>query len=277
MSDDVDLRVISLGAGVQSSTLALMSAAGEIEGQIDFAIFSDTMAEPAVVYAWLEWLEAQLPFPVVRVSQGNLETEQLYLRKHQTKPGHYARALIPAFVRAPDGGRGLLGRRCTRDFKVNPLQRELKLRLGGRKRGTRHSESWLGITTDEAHRMKPSQDSVAVNRWPLIDLGMSRQDCLDWMKDNGFPRPPRSSCYFCPFHSDAEWKRIRNEEPEEFLRAQEFETALQRINLATTVEGAKLLGTPFLHSSCVPLAEASFDGDGQLNLFGNECEGMCGV
>lgn len=68
-------RILSLGAGVQSSTLALMAAHGEIE-RPDCAIFADTQAEPESVYRWLDWLETQLPFPVLRVTKG----EMMFLR-----------------------------------------------------------------------------------------------------------------------------------------------------------------------------------------------------
>ena len=67
----VRLRVLSLGVGVQSSTLALLAARGEVGPMPDCAIFADTGAEPRKVYTWLDWLETQLPFPVHRVSRGN--------------------------------------------------------------------------------------------------------------------------------------------------------------------------------------------------------------
>lgn len=70
------LRVLSLGAGVQSSTLALMMTRGEVEPAA-CAIFSDTQWEPRAVYTWLDWLERQLSFPVHRVSQGNLRSAVL--------------------------------------------------------------------------------------------------------------------------------------------------------------------------------------------------------
>lgn len=63
-------HIISLGAGVQSSTLALMAVHGEITPMPDAAIFADTQAEPQSVYKWLDWLEMQLPFPVHRVTKG---------------------------------------------------------------------------------------------------------------------------------------------------------------------------------------------------------------
>lgn len=43
------LNIISLGAGVQSTTMALMAAHGEIEPMPDCAIFADTKVEPAAV------------------------------------------------------------------------------------------------------------------------------------------------------------------------------------------------------------------------------------
>ena len=70
------LRILSLGAGVQSSTLALMIQRGEIP-MVDAAIFADTMGEPKLVYEWLDWLEKQLSFPVYRVNKGNLREDMI--------------------------------------------------------------------------------------------------------------------------------------------------------------------------------------------------------
>ncbi len=66
---NADLRVLSLGAGVQSTTLALMAAHGEIGPMPDCAIFADTGWEPAAVYEHLDWLASGnvLPFPIHRV------------------------------------------------------------------------------------------------------------------------------------------------------------------------------------------------------------------
>lgn len=64
------LVVLSLGAGVQSSVMALMAAKGQITPMPDYAIFADTQAEPDHLYFWLDWLEKQLPFPVIRVTRG---------------------------------------------------------------------------------------------------------------------------------------------------------------------------------------------------------------
>jgi hypothetical protein len=80
----------------------------------------------------------------------------------------------------------------------------------------------MGISTDEAHRMKDSRKPWIQNVYPLIDKGISREDCQEWLKRNSFPPAPRSSCTFCPFHSDQEWMRLRAEEPKEFAGAVEW-------------------------------------------------------
>jgi 3'-phosphoadenosine 5'-phosphosulfate sulfotransferase (PAPS reductase)/FAD synthetase len=66
------IHLISLGGGVQSSTMALMAAHGEISPMPKAAIFADTQAEPKSVYTWLDWLKPQLPFPVEALAQGQL-------------------------------------------------------------------------------------------------------------------------------------------------------------------------------------------------------------
>lgn len=64
---------------------------------------------------------------------------------------------------------------------------------------------WIGISLDEAIRMKPSGEAWQINRWPLIEKRMTRQDCLTWLRHHECPIQPKSSCIGCPFHSDAMW------------------------------------------------------------------------
>ena len=273
---------LSLGAGVQSSTLALMAARGEVTPTPTAAIFADTQAEPASVYKWLDWLEAEIarspfPFPVVRITKGSLTTESLRLRTRVRSVGKpWSKSLIPAYIKNPNGSKGIMGRSCTYDYKVMALIREQR-RRAGIKRGQKQVTvtSWIGISFDEIQRMKPSRVVWVQHRWPLIELEMNRADCLAWMQAKGYPRPPRSACVYCPFHSDHEWKRLKNEEPEEFARAIKFEVDLQATKAAT----ANMRGVPFLHSSLQPLSAVNFDSvdPRQSDFFGNDCEGLCGV
>jgi hypothetical protein len=268
-------NVLNLGAGVQSSTLALMAAAGEIGPMPDFAIFADTQAEPISVYKWLDWLETQLPFPVHRVTRGNMTEAMMTFRT--AKDGRvWTKSMIPAFMQAPDGSIGLLGRSCTAEYKITPILQNLR-KLCGIKRGEKNLQitQWIGISYDEIQRMKPSRDKWTQHRWPLIEREMRRHDCIAWLKQNGFPEPPRSACSYCPFHNNTEWRKLKYNEPEAFAEAVRVEKELQR-----TKKAAADRSVPWLHRSCIPLEEVDLSTEedaGQLDMFGNECEGLCGV
>lgn len=271
------IHIISLGAGVQSSTMALMAAHGEITPMPTAAVFADTQAEPESVYRWLDWLETKLPFPVHRVSKGSLTDAALRVRQRKDGTGGHTRNLIPAHMLNPNGTKGFMGRSCTGDFKVRALD-DAARKLGGVKRGEASVRvvQWIGISLDEAHRMKPSRLRWCVHRWPLIDASMKRHDCLRWMEKKGYPKPPRSACIYCPFHSDVEWRRLRDEEPKEFARAVQFERELQSVSR----QNVRLKGVPFLHASLKPLDRVDLSTDierGQGEMFGNDCTGLCGV
>jgi hypothetical protein len=280
---ETDFTFLSLGAGVQSSTIALMAKHGEITPMPDAAIFADTQAEPASVYKWLDWLEPQLPFPVIRVTRGDMTQDSFLIKQRKDGTGCWSKNLIPAFIQNKDGTRGIMGRQCTYSYKVEQLERAARLH-GKVKRGQKNVTvtQWIGISWDEIQRIKPSRVAWSQHRWPLVELRMGRRDCLKWMESHGYPKPPRSACVYCPFHSDNEWRRLRDQEPEEFQRAIRFEKDLQEVKAKTE----RMRGIPFLHPSCVPLDQVDLSTDierGQLSLwldeqsFGNECEGMCGV
>lgn len=269
------IHMISLGGGRQSSRIALGAARGEIAPMPVAAIFADTQAEPASVYKWLDWLEKQLPFPVHRVTQGSLSEDALTMRKRKDGNGQWSPSGVPHFSINPDGSFGQGNRQCTSDFKLAPLMREQRRIL--KERGAKQAVCWIGISLDEAYRMKPSRVKYVTHRWPLIEMRETAADCLKWFVDRGLPKPPRSACVFCPYHSDKEWRRLRDEEPEEFAKAVQFERDYTEIKAQQKpVSGA----IPFLHAKRIPLDQVDFSTEeerGQLNMFNNECEGMCGV
>lgn len=263
------MRILSLGAGVQSSTLALMIAAGEIE-PVEAAVFADTGWEPKKVYEWLTWLEKQLPYPVYRVSNGNIREDIL---NSSYKGGRFASA--PFHLRMPDGRLGMAKRQCTADYKIKPLQKKIRELVGlkprQRSKGVM-AEVLVGISLDEAIRMKPSRVPYIKHSWPLIDLRKTRSDCLSWMKNKNYPLPAKSSCIGCPFHNDDEWRNIKAD-PESWKDAIEIDKIV-RMPLKN------LVGERYLHRSCLPLDQVDLSTAserGQGDLWGNECEGMCGV
>ncbi len=54
IEQNYDLKVLSLGAGVQSSVMLLMADRGLLGDKPDVAIFADTQWEPKEVYEHLE-------------------------------------------------------------------------------------------------------------------------------------------------------------------------------------------------------------------------------
>ena len=198
-----------------------------------------------------------------------------------TKNGRkYSKTDIPLYTRNNNGSKGrITNRGCTADFKIKPIMKAARLLSNVKRKGKNpkiHVMQWIGISVDEIYRMKPSRDWWAQSVWPLVDMRMNRHDCKQWMRRNGYPEPPRSSCVYCPFHNNAEWRRLKEEEPEDFAKAVRFERELQAIKASSSNFKTK----PFLHKSLLPLDQVDFrtaEDRGQLNLFMNECAGMCGV
>lgn len=263
------LRVLSLGAGVQSTTIALMMARGDLLAP-DCAIFADTGWEPDATYKHLAWLETQLPFPVRRVRAGNLRDDIETGISRRT--GRIA--AVPWHLKNPDGSAGMGRRQCTSHYKLEPITKELRILLGVGprspiKRGS--VEMLIGISIDEAARMKPAKQRFITSRWPLIDLLMSRRDCLRWLADRQYTEPPKSACIGCPFHHDATWLKMKRESPAEFAQAVDLDAKIRNGGSSRGIRGQQ-----FMHRSLKPLGEVEFKGEGP-DLFNMECEGMCGV
>ena len=259
------LRVLSLGAGVQSTTIALMAARGEIPAP-DCAIFADTGDEPQAVYEHLAWLRSAgvLPFPVhITKCSRTLKTA--------LTAGDEDGARIPWHV----GAGGMGGRNCTRNWKIRPIRRKIRELLGVGPRGyvaPGSVESWVGISIDEIERVKPSGCRFIHNRHILIEARMNRQSCYKWLEERQYRIPPKSRCKYCPFQGNEGWRGLR-ERPDEWRETVELDGWLRQ-----PAQIARFHGEVFLHASRVPLAQADLTAKiAEADLFGHECEGMCGV
>lgn len=264
------LRALSLGAGVQSTTLLLMSLRGEVE-PFDVAVFADTQSEPAEVYAHLAKLSDEAErhgLEVVKVTAGSLTAGLL-------DPAVRSGIQIPAFMEHDGERYGMLRRQCTEKFKSRPVYKWLN-----RWREGRPVTLAMGISWDELQRMKPAKRKWITNEYPLIDRRMDRAACHRWMAEAGWTAP-RSACVYCPFHSNAEWRRLRDEHPEEFAEAVRVDARMREVHAERVASGATTLtGVPFVHRSLLPLDEVDLrtvEERGQGSLFDAECEGFCGV
>lgn len=181
------------------------------------------------------------------------ETETLYQQLTRTDSRSIG---IP--VRMYNGAPG--NRSCTADFKIKVVDRWLR-EHGGKAHG---AQVGIGISLDEFQRMKPNLDPATrdwkENKFPLIDLRMSRQDCINVIEKSGLPVPPKSSCYFCPFHSLTKWQEMRINEPDLFQKSCELETMMN--------ERRAVLGKDkvWFSGKLKPLEKATTDLE-QKNLF----------
>ena len=268
------LRVLSLGAGVQSTTLLHMMIAGEIE-MADAVIFADTGWEPQAVYDHLEKLETLMKehnIPFHKVTAGNIRQDFI---ESETRF-----ATMPLYTLNKEGKKSMLMRQCTNDYKIKPLNK-MQRQLAGLKKGERCKEhritTIIGISLDESQRMRTPAFDWMRNEYPLVDLGITRQDCIDWCTNHGYEKPPRSACIGCPFKRNSEWRELKNN-PIEWQDAVDFDHALRKKERLQ-----KRFGWAGLHSSMKPLDEVDLRTENEKGIYGlfdgfnQECEGMCGV
>jgi hypothetical protein len=207
------MKVFSFGGGVQS-TAALVLAA---QGRIDYRTFlfcnvGDDSENPDTLeyvrkfsrpYADMFGLE------LIEIRRQQRDGETLLERtKREERSVH-----IP--VRMKNGAPG--NRDCTQSFKIAVTRNWL---------GAGVHTVGLGISWDEIHRMRDSGHKRFVNEYPLIDLRLKRVDCLKLIHEAGLPQPPKSSCWFCPFHNQAAWHDLRLKHPVLFEQASELEALL---------------------------------------------------
>jgi hypothetical protein len=232
------LRILSLGAGVQSTTLLLMAERGEIE-PFHCAIFADTGWEGQATYTHLEWLKQVGKTPIIITGK-----DRNIFHDHLT---HKRNCLIPVYTKN-NGNSGMSHRLCTNEYKLVPIKKEVRKLLGllPRQRAPRGAvEMIIGISLDEKQRIRASQDKMTDLKYPLIDKRMDRYACMQWLSRNFAGLVvPKSSCVGCPFHSNAEW---RNLNPDEWKQAIELDRRIRNIHAMR----AEL----FLHKSRIPLAE----------------------
>jgi hypothetical protein len=282
-----EFHVLNLGAGVQSSTLALMSHL-RILRKYDVAIFADTGEEPEAVYDHLKWLQETLNFPVMVRSAGTLG-DDLINGGSRRSSGTIGFASIPAFTSSGNGQReGILRRQCTKEYKTEVIEKTIRREILGMLPGQRIAKDvvvhqYLGLSYDEGGRIVRVRGRFQELPWaephfPLFDMEMTRAGCQSWLGRH-YPERiiPRSACVFCPYHSNKEWRAIK-ENPNDWARAVEIDEALRGDALAARNLNSKM----YVHRSCVPLAEADLREEdtrrGQEQFgFVQECEGMCGV
>lgn len=250
----MSLSVISYGGGVQSTAMLVLAAQGRIS--IDAALLANVgddsehpgtlsyVREIAIPWAREHDVTVHMLDRVKR--DGSTETLWQRLMRDNSRS-------LPIPVRMSNGAPGT--RSCTADFKIKVVGRWL--RENGASKDDPATVN-IGISVDEiqranARRVEP-HERIA---YPLLDFGMRRIDCgnlisqqqlssdhaarlrqiVDTLDPNvarqlrrsnftRLPVPPKSSCFFCPFHRPSVWQTQRAEEPELFAKACQLEDTL---------------------------------------------------
>ena len=287
-------RMIAFGAGVQSvallyawifDSIVFRGAHGffDLEDKPDLVVFADTQAESPDVYEAVEDArslceEAGIRFEVVsagdlaRPPKSSTGVQGIYT------PVYTVKLLTDENGRA--GEEGQLRRQCTGRYKIEPM-----MARAAQLAGKRPIEVSMGISLDEAHRMKRRDAHEQVqNRYPLVMQealrGMSRNDCVNFLNDIDVPAG-KSACYFCPYKADARWIDMYRNERELFAKAVAYDEWVREQR-----PGYKC----YVHRSRRPLKDAVLDlvaaADAQVGLFPIELdtsasggceEGYCGV
>jgi hypothetical protein len=271
----VSLRVISYGGGVQSTAMLVLTALGELP-PIDAALFAnvgDDSEHPAtldyvrdVATPWA----AEHGITVHTLDRVRRDGTTETLMGRLTKEGSRS---LPIPIRMSNGAPGI--RSCTVDFKIRVVGKWLKAHGAS---ASDPATVCIGISTDELHRANNKRAMpYELPIYPLLDLGLDRQGCRDVIAAAGLPVPPKSSCFFCPFHRPQVWAEMRRDEPDLFEKSAALEDLLN--------ERRDMLGKDhvYLTRFALPLREAIGEAQDMLPGFDespdiDECdEGVCFV
>jgi len=298
---DFPIHILSLGVGVQSSTLHLMAEVGALEPRPHHSAFCDTQDEPEKVYAFLRWLKANTALPIRTLTRGKLSDEQLRVREHKKQPGKFwAKSLIPAHVANADGTKGIMGRQCTFGHKVEVLEKNARATVGAeaikawRKRHKASHDTWSQWkkAAAAARKAKLQPPRFPVEAWdemqsdPLVIqwIGISLDE-IQRMKPARHPwikhRWPliememtRHDCkrwlsargYPEPSRSACRYCPFKSDHEWRDQRDNEPEEFAKSVQFERQLQAVKALthnmaGIPFLHASLKPLDQVDFSTD----------------
>lgn len=235
------MRILSFGAGMQSTALALMScenaksrsAIYPLVPVYDAVIFCDLGFEPP-------WVERQMEF--VKTA---CESSGIFFKKLDTNLyadfiqnfGERRTISVPWWTLGDDGHKSKMPRNCTIDYKVEAISKYVRWELLGYRKGQRlrpedikAHEMHMGFSFEEKHRCHDNPNQLFTNRFPLVDMGLVRADNYAYIRDVWGLETKASACTFCPFHKNFFFQYLRENEPETYSKLDELDSLLEAKN-----------------------------------------------
>ncbi|WP_178116679.1 hypothetical protein [Pseudomonas sp. L-22-4S-12] len=217
--------VVAYGAGTNSTALLVeMVRLGE---PVDAILFADTGGERPGTYAYVAmfsaWLVEQGYPAIVTVKKGGRQEtlEEDCLRK----------AMLPSLSYGFKG--------CSHKYKIEP-QNQWVNNWPPAKAAWADSQKvvkLIGYDLDEPHRAAIPEDDKYSYRYPLLEWGWGREECVAAITTAGLPQPGKSSCFFCPSMTKPEILQLRMEHPELLIRALNIETTAKDAGNLKSING----------------------------------------
>lgn len=190
---------LSYGGGVNSTALMLLL---KREG-VDFeAVFADHGGDYPETYEYIRYLhELGHPITVIKPNASGCSTIEEYALKYRILPSMQVRW-------------------CTRKFKIEPLMNYYE----------KPCIEYIGFSADERRRAD-RYHRTTWRRWkrgtevrfPLVKRGITRQGCINIIKDAGLQVPIASGCWFCPFMSKLKIRKLYATYPDLYARRKRME------------------------------------------------------
>lgn len=258
---DPDRPIVwSYGGGTQTAAIAVLVLQGRLP-RPHRIVMADTAREATATWDYLaDVVEPALAAEGMRVEIASHDLATVDLWGGAASDS----LLIPAYT-TQKGRTSKLPTFCSNEWKRRPVERYLRAVGYGPKNPV---QMWLGMSTDEIERMKASPTPWIDHKYPLcFDVPTSRQECKRLVTAHGWPEPPKSSCWMCPHRSNAQWRDLRDNYPDDFEAACALDEAIRRTD-----------ADAFLHGSAVPLREADLEPEASTpGLFSSCDSGYCFV
>ena len=234
---NMKIKILSCGAGMQSTALALMSCENKKGGTkhklvpiYDAVIFCDLGIEPNWVYDQVQFVQAaceksEIPFYI-------LETP-LY-QDYINNFGKTRVTSVPFWSVGPDGKHARMRRNCTIDYKIMAIQRFVKYEILGYRKYQRlrpedigTNEMHIGFSVEEKHRAFASRNLLFQNHFPLIEMGLTRADNYKYILEKWGLETKASACCICPFHRNYFFEYLKNHHPDDYIETVRFDRILE--------------------------------------------------